>query len=51
MSRGPNRNPNTGTVLTVPSSCSLNGVEVPKHVGRTLRIDDVLFLVHEKLVT
>jgi len=49
--QSPNRNANTGRVLTVRRSCSVNGVEVPKHVGRTLRIDYVFFLVHGKLVT
>jgi hypothetical protein len=50
MSRGQNRNPNTSRVLTELHTFTLNGVEVPKHVGRTLCIDYVFFLVYEKLV-
>jgi len=49
VQRGSNRNPNRGRVLTERGTrtCALNGVEVSKNVGRTLRIDYVFFLVHE----
>jgi hypothetical protein len=49
-SRGSNPKPKSGRVLTERRTCTLKGVELPKHVGRTLCIDYVFFYVHEMLV-